>query len=157
MVPLVLCVKYLCRSCWWLVGAVSLFLGCVYSGRWSFQFQSDIKSSCYWGRSLHWHVKSGWYRMFESGLYPAGVPSQISHVSPGKSYSLCMFLQHSQISLPGCALNTSGSFSFWKRRDGLNFSCVLLKKTLVSNWFKFQVGHFPPSALEIEKNLVLLR
>lgn len=24
--------------------------------------------------------------MFESGLHPAGVPSQISHVSPGKSY-----------------------------------------------------------------------
>lgn len=83
------CIKYLLRSYWWLKYIISSFLGCIYSSRWSFQFQSDFISICYWGRSLYWYVKSGWCRIFESRLYSNSIPSQISHVSAGKSF-ICM-------------------------------------------------------------------
>lgn len=53
--------------------------------------------------------------MFESGLHPAGVPSQISHVSPGKSY-FPFYVSAAFISLPGCALSASGRLQFLKEK-----------------------------------------
>lgn len=101
----------------------SFFLGCIYSRRWSFQFQSDIISICYWGRSLYWYVKSGWYCIFESRLYSSSIPSQISCIFAGKSFFFMWLGMHS-LAFPICNLRETYNLSFCK--SVLKFPYVLL-------------------------------